>query len=550
MARKPTYKELEQRIRELEKKIGKYQRAEEALGEISEFKEKIISESPIGMSIYDASGQCVGANDSIGELIGGTRKQVLEQNYNNIESWKKPGLLDKAKSAVRENSKKRHELKVKSSFGRHVSLDCHLVPFSSQGQTHLLVMVNDISERIKAEEALRESEERYRLLVETMNDGLGVQDEKGLLTYVNRRICEMLGYSRDEFIGRPVTDFLDDTNQKILKKEMARRRKGKRGFYELVWTGKKGRKICTLVSAEPIYDNKGHFEGSFAVLTDITKRRQAEEALRESEEKMRALLNAPNESALLLDTRGTILALNETAALRFGKNTDEVVGLCAYDLMPRNVSRLRKAKLAKVVRLKEPMCFEDEREGRVYDQRVYPVFDSKGKVTAVAVYAQDVTERKRADEALREREATLEIRTHELEELNTALTVLLKRREGDKTEVEEKVLLNVKELVVPYAEKLKKTSLNRKQMSYLNVLELNLSNIISPFTYKLSSKYLGLTPKEIHIANLVKDGKTAKEIAGLFDVSVRTIEFHRKSIRAKIGLKNSKINLRSRLLSM
>jgi len=75
-------------------------------------------------------------------------------------------------------------------------------------------------------------------------------------------------------------------------------------------------------------------------------------------------------------------------------------------------------------------------------------------------------------------------------------------------------------------------------------------NIISPFTYKLSSKVLGLTPKEIHVANLVKDGKTAKEIAGLFDVSVRTIEFHRKSIRAKIGLKNSKVNLRSRLLSM
>ena len=144
----------------------------------------------------------------------------------------------------------------------------------------------------------------------------------------------------------------------------------------------------------------------------------------------------------------------------------------------------------------------------------------------------------------------MKIRTNELKEANTALEVLLKRREGDKTEVEGKVLLNVKELVVPYAEKLKKTSLDKKQMSYLNVLESNLNNIISPFTYKLSSKVLGLTPKEIHIANLVKDGKTAKEIAGLLDVSIRTIEFHRKNIRTKIGIKNSKVNLRSQLLSL
>jgi PAS domain S-box-containing protein len=85
--------------------ITERKQAEEALGEISDFKEKIIFESPIGMSIYDASGKCVAANDSIAELIGGTRNQVLEQNYNNIKSWKKSGLFDKAKSAVREKFK-------------------------------------------------------------------------------------------------------------------------------------------------------------------------------------------------------------------------------------------------------------------------------------------------------------------------------------------------------------------------------------------------------------------------------------------------------------
>jgi len=157
---------LKQRDRELEKEATERERTEEALGEFREFKEKIISESPIGMSIYDASGQCVAANDSIAALIGATKEQVLEQNYNDIESWKTSGMLHKAKSAIKENSKKRYELIVKSTFGKDVSLDCHLVPFSSEGETHLLLMINDISERIQAEEALRKAHEKLERRVE------------------------------------------------------------------------------------------------------------------------------------------------------------------------------------------------------------------------------------------------------------------------------------------------------------------------------------------------------------------------------------------------
>jgi DNA-binding CsgD family transcriptional regulator len=104
---------------------------------------------------------------------------------------------------------------------------------------------------------------------------------------------------------------------------------------------------------------------------------------------------------------------------------------------------------------------------------------------------------------------------------------------------------------VPYVKKLKNSRLDDKQKVYLmNVLESNLNSIISPFAYKLSSKYIGLTPKETQIANLVKDGKTAKQIAELLNISVRTIESHKKRIRKKIHITNSKINLKSHLLSM
>jgi DNA-binding CsgD family transcriptional regulator len=130
------------------------------------------------------------------------------------------------------------------------------------------------------------------------------------------------------------------------------------------------------------------------------------------------------------------------------------------------------------------------------------------------------------------------------------LRALLKQREGDKAELEEKVVANVKELVLPYVQKLKKGRLDANTMAYLRVLESNLNSIISPFAHSLSSRFSNLTPKEIQIANLIKEGKTTRELADLFRCSDRTIESHRQNIRTKVGISNKKVNLRSYLMSL
>ena len=151
---------------------------------------------------------------------------------------------------------------------------------------------------------------------------------------------------------------------------------------------------------------------------------------------------------------------------------------------------------------------------------------------------------------LRRREAELQVQTKEVQEVNSALRVLLKRRDEDKRELEDKVLFNMKELALPYLEKLKVSGLKGRQISYLSILESNLEEIISPFGYSLSSRYLNLTPAEIQVANLTKQGKTSKEIAEFLNLSDRTIGFHRANIREKIGIKNKKVNLRAHLLSL
>jgi len=163
---------------------------------------------------------------------------------------------------------------------------------------------------------------------------------------------------------------------------------------------------------------------------------------------------------------------------------------------------------------------------------------------------QDNAEKKVAEEALKRREMELEATTKSLEELNSALKVLLKHREDDKNEVGVKVIANVKELILPYVGKLKATPLNETQAILVDIIDMHLNEITSPFLMKLTSTYLGFTPKEIQVASLIRDAKKTKEIAAIMNVSKSAIDLHRNHIRNKLGLNNKKVNLRSYLSSL
>jgi len=160
------------------------------------------------------------------------------------------------------------------------------------------------------------------------------------------------------------------------------------------------------------------------------------------------------------------------------------------------------------------------------------------------------TERDRLEELIQERTEELKIRTSNLEDTNSALKAILRKREEDRNELEEKVLLNVKRMVQPYLEKLKNTKLDSTQETFLDIVDMSLKEIISPFSHTLSTKYVNLTPKEVQIANLIKQGRSTKEIAEIFDLSKRTIDAHRNHIRRKLGLKKRGGNLRTHLLTI
>jgi DNA-binding CsgD family transcriptional regulator len=150
---------------------------------------------------------------------------------------------------------------------------------------------------------------------------------------------------------------------------------------------------------------------------------------------------------------------------------------------------------------------------------------------------KEMAGRKSAEQQLRQRQRDLKTRTKDLEEANAALKVLLRHREEDKGEMEAKVLSNVTTLILPCVHALKNTRLDKRQKMLLDLVTL-------------TSRAAGLTPKEIQVATLIKEGKTTKEIGDILHVSTRAIEFHRYNIRKKLGLTSSKTNLRTHLLSL
>jgi DNA-binding NarL/FixJ family response regulator len=187
---------------------------------------------------------------------------------------------------------------------------------------------------------------------------------------------------------------------------------------------------------------------------------------------------------------------------------------------------------------------------RYFIERGRPIRGTDRKPLYIDGIIFDITHQKEAAQALREKEAALKAKASELAEVNKALRVLMKQRDEDRRQLEETVLSNVKELVVPYIVKVKKRGLDKKSMTYLRILESNLNDIVSPFVHQLALKYSALTPTEIQVAHLIREGKNTRTIAELLSSSRRTIESHRQNIRNKLGIKDTKTNLRSYLLSM
>jgi PAS domain S-box-containing protein len=312
-------------------------------------------------------------------------------------------------------------------------------------------------------------------------------------------------------------------------------------------------------SIYPIFDKLGKVRQVVIYIRDITQHKKAEEALRESEEKFRVLTQESPAIIYLTDKNGKCIFANKNWRKMTGFTTKEAMGDGWIKGLYSDDRELVFKSWGKMVKSRGKWGLEyrmENREGKV--AWVYgiasPIHDEKGEISGYVGINMDINERKKAEEELlrarEELEQRVKERTLELHEKNIAMKVLLTQREEDKNELEQNILSNVKSLIQPYIRKLKRNNLKSEDITYLNIIESNLEDIIAPFSKKLSSKYMSFTSREIQIANFIKEGKKDKEIMEIMHIAFDTVKTHRRNIRKKLGIHGKGTNLRNKLLSM
>jgi PAS domain S-box-containing protein len=291
-------------------------------------------------------------------------------------------------------------LKNRAGEYRQVLITIDMIPGSDQSVASLL----DISERAEAEKALHDSEERYRLLVETMNEGIVIQDRQGRVRYVNSRACEIIGHPMEDLLDRPGHCFVAAESRAVWEDQMAQRRKGVAAPYEITWQAKTGRRTHCRVSPRVRYNEAGRFDGSFAVLTDITAIRRSQAALRLSEELFSKAFRATPSSILIATLKeGRVVNVNDSFLATTGYDLLEVVGKPlreiglfpnsgSYRRLTRDLGRRRRVQAVSLPYLSK----SGERRTGVWSAEVLDIWGEACILTAMA----DVTETRRLEREL------------------------------------------------------------------------------------------------------------------------------------------------------
>ncbi|UCE10620.1 MAG: PAS domain S-box protein [Candidatus Thorarchaeota archaeon] len=306
----------------------------------------IVEHSRDGMVIIDDAYRIVYVNDGLLRILGTTRGELLGIDFRETLHLESVDMVTdyyiRRQRGEKPPSSYRARLLRRDGTAR-VALITATTIVGSDGKTRTVAHIEDLTKTVESEQQLELSRERYRTLVETMEDGLGIDDENGILTYANKALVRMVGYdSPEELVGHPLGDILLGMSDEHLLKVIDKRKKGEKDAYEGQLVHKSGRLIPVVVSAVPLFDPDGKYVGSFGLVTDLTEVKRAEA-------EARFLLD------LLLHDIGNQLQLIVAGAGMWHKESsfDVIEGSKEYILDGANrcielIQKIRRAEEAKI----------------------------------------------------------------------------------------------------------------------------------------------------------------------------------------------------------
>jgi PAS domain S-box-containing protein len=403
-----------------------------------------------------------------------------------------------------------------------------------------------IRKGIKTEKVLQNPVELTKAMLEYANDAIYVTQDR-FLKFVNKKAVEISGYTPEELMARPGFDNLHPDDRQVIIERYIRRMRGEEvpDLYPHRLIDKWGNvKWIEVTSVLITWEGR---PAQLSFMKDITEKKAAEDALRQSEQLRADIINFLPDATFAIDDQGRIIAWNRAIENLTGIASHNMVGKADYEYALAFYGQRKPILIDKALHPSIPveeryLSFISDKDflmaetELIYQGRNITLWckaalikDVEGKVIGAIESLRDITA---------------------LKETNTALRVLLKQRESDQKEIEEKFLLNIKELVMPYVLKLKEAHLEMPHAVNIAIIENHLNTIMSPFMSKLSAKYMRFSPREKQVAGLIKDGMTTKDIARILNISTNSVDIYRQNIRKKAELNRKKINLKSFLASI
>jgi PAS domain S-box-containing protein len=368
----------------------------------------------------------VDVNEAACSSLGYSREELLQLSVPDFDPHFNAGAWPQHFATLQQRGSITFESEHRSKDGRifPVEIVANHVKFGSE--LCKFAFVRDITERKRIEKAMRESEERYRRIVETAREGILVSDALAVTTYVNRRMADLLGYCEEEMLGHPLLDFIESQCREEVLAQFERRKEGVKSKYESVMLRKNGEKIWVAISGSPVFDDNGAFAGSFAMISNITARKRAEQELRASELAMRVIFNNAHDAIFIHEINGDIIDVNDKMLEMYGVDRQTALTLSIVDHYsgPDNLLHQVSAIWEKVA-AGENQLFEWQAR-RINDGSLFDVEVSLRRITlhqrhAILATVRDITVRKQAARAIEILNTNLAARAYELEAVNGEL---------------------------------------------------------------------------------------------------------------------------------
>ncbi len=387
--------------------------AEAALRESEQRLGAILNASTDSIAMLEKDGICVTINPAGAAKLGAT---VDEINGRCIYEWFPPTVAKTRKALIDQvliqgQSLYFEDKRADNWFESH----CHPV-LNDNGEVYRVVVVaRDITKRKQAEKALRDSEQRYRHIIETANEGIWFIDADNITTFVNQNMADMLGYTEADMLGRSLFYFMEQQSQQQAILNVKRRRQGIAEQHDFKFQCQDGTPLWVIMNTFPRFDHAGQYIGAFAMITDITERKRMEQELRQQQEFMRLVIDSVPPFIFWKDINNRYLGCNQKFAQAAGVNTpDEIIGKTDLELAwTAEEIKLFQAFDRHLMDSDTPEYYmietiqADDNQTIWVETNKIPLHDANGTLMGILGTFEDITERIQADNKLRESEGRL-----------------------------------------------------------------------------------------------------------------------------------------------